>query len=350
MLQTSTPKLALSETQQAMYALDLQPEKFKTSVDDAVNLERIPIADCGRFKALSKVVSTYDYENMCIVDSPLPRGPKIVTFAHVLRYNTFPLAPILKELMEICKAQMNCDIEIEFAAELSTGTFNALQVRPISSDVMQADVDWKSIDCSGAMVYSGSALGTGWINGLFDVVYLKADAFDKMKTEEMAAQLRELNAKLRTEGRQYVLIGQHPDPWRSCFLERYFRDEGAGRVRSSGLPRRTQPGNAFLPESYFLQCWLRECGFLLTGRRYRRLQRSGRPACRLRDHVPASRPPAETPYRLRRRPHRPGAGETVVSADLIICRRFGGRPEGLRRHGRVCSGATRHEGSRCRNL
>ena len=206
-LQTSTPKLALSETQQAMYALDLQPEKFKTSVDDAVNLERIPIADCGRFKALSKVVSTYDYENMCIVDSPLPRGPKIVTFAHVLRYNTFPLAPILKELMEICKAQMNCDIEIEFAAELSTGTFNALQVRPISSDVMQADVDWKSIDCSGAMVYSGSALGTGWINGLFDVVYLKADAFDKMKTEEMASQLRELNAKLRTEGRQYVLIG-----------------------------------------------------------------------------------------------------------------------------------------------
>jgi hypothetical protein len=72
---------------------------------------------------------------------------------------------------------------------------------------MQADVDWKSIDCSGAMVYSGSALGTGWINGLFDVVYLKADAFDKMKPEEMAAQLRELNAKLRTEGRQYVLIG-----------------------------------------------------------------------------------------------------------------------------------------------
>ena len=91
--------------------------------------------------------------------------------------------------MEICKAQMNCDIEIEFAAELSTGTFNALQVRPISSDVMQADVDWKSIDCSGAMVYSGSALGTGWINGLFDVVYVKADAFDKMKTEEMAALL-----------------------------------------------------------------------------------------------------------------------------------------------------------------
>ena len=206
-LQTSTPKLALKETQEVMYALNLQPEKFKTSVDDAVNLERIPISDCGRFKSLAKVVSTYDYENDCIVDSPMPRGPKIVTFAHVLRYGTFPLAPIIKELMDICTAQMNCSIEIEFAADLSTGTFNALQVRPISSDIMRADVDWKSIDCSGAMVYSGSALGTGWIPDLCDVVYLKADAFDKMKTEEMASQLRELNAQMRTQGRQYVLLG-----------------------------------------------------------------------------------------------------------------------------------------------
>ena len=206
-LQTSTPKLALKETQEVMYALNLQPEKFKTSVDDAVNLERIPISDCGRFKSLAKVVSTYDYENDCIVDSPMPRGPKIVTFAHVLRYGTFPLAPIIKELMDICTAQMNCSIEIEFAADLSTGTFNALQVRPISSDIMRADVDWKSIDCSGAMVYSGSALGTGWIPDLCDVVYLKADAFDKMKTEEMAAQMRELNAQMRAQGRQYVLLG-----------------------------------------------------------------------------------------------------------------------------------------------
>lgn len=206
-LQTSTPKLALKETQEVMYALNLQPEKFKTSVDDAVNLERIPISDCGRFKSLSKVVSTYDYENDCIVDSPLPRGPKIVTFAHVLRYGTFPLAPIIKELMDICTAQMNCSIEIEFAADLSTGIFNALQVRPISSDIMRADIDWKSIDCSGAMVYSGSALGTGWIPDLCDVVYLKADTFDKMKTEEMAAQLRELNAQMRSQGRQYVLLG-----------------------------------------------------------------------------------------------------------------------------------------------
>ena len=206
-LQTSTPELAMRDTQQVMYALNLQPEKFKTSVDDAVNLERIPIGDCGQFTAFRKVVSTYDYENQRMVDSPLAKGPKAVTFAHVLRYGTFPLAPIVQELLAICAGEMNCSVEMEFAAELSTGLFSVLQIRPISSDSMHAEVDWRSIDCSGAIVSSESALGTGWIQDVRDVIYLKADAFDKLKTVEMAQELREINARMRAEGRQYVLIG-----------------------------------------------------------------------------------------------------------------------------------------------
>lgn len=206
-LQTSTPDLAMRDTQQVMYALNLQPEKFKTSVDDAVNLERIPTGDCDRFQAFQKVVSTYDYENQRMVDTPFAKGPKAITFAHVLRYGTFPLASIVQELLAICAGEMNCSVEMEFAAELSTGLFNVLQIRPISSDSMHAEVDWRSIDCSGALVTSESALGTGWIPDLQDVIYLKADAFDKLKTVEMAQELQEINARMRAEGRQYVLIG-----------------------------------------------------------------------------------------------------------------------------------------------
>ena len=206
-LQTSTPDLAMRDTQQVMYALDLQPERFKTSLDDAVNLSRIPITECGRFPSFSKVVSTYDFENQRMVDSPIPEGPKVVSFAHILRYNTFPLAPIVKELLEVCTAEMKSSVEIEFAAEPSTGIFNALQIRPISSDSLKADVDWRSIDTEGAFVNSSSALGTGWVEGIQDIIYLKADVFDKMKTREMAAELRDLNARMRAEGRQYILIG-----------------------------------------------------------------------------------------------------------------------------------------------
>ena len=206
-LQTSTPELAMRDTQKVMYALNLQPEKFKTSVDDAVNLERTDIYDCCKFSSFNRVISTYDYENQRMVDSPLANGPKAVTFSHILRYGTYPLAEIVQTLLDICSSEMQGGVEIEYAAELSTGIFNALQVRPISSDSLKADVDWRNVDCSNAIVTSQSALGTGWISGLKDVIYLKADAFDKMKTEEMAAELRTLNAQLRAEGRQYVLIG-----------------------------------------------------------------------------------------------------------------------------------------------
>ena len=206
-IQTSTPDLALRETQQVMYALDLKPEKFKTSVDDAVNLARIPIGDCGRFESLKRVSSTFDWQNNRLVDSPFAEGPKVITFSHILRYGTFPLADIVKELMDVCSAEMNTSVEIEFAADLPTGLFTALQVRPISSDSLKADVDWRTIDTSSPVVLSSSALGTGWIGDIHDVVYLKADAFDKMKTEEMAAELREINAQMRAEGRQYALLG-----------------------------------------------------------------------------------------------------------------------------------------------
>ena len=210
-LQTSTPDLTMRETQQAMFALNLQPDKFKTSVDDAVNLERIPISDCGRFRSFSKVVSTWDYENQRIVDSPVPKGPKFVTFAHILKYNTFPLADILNTLLEITRKEVKCAVEIEFAADLDRGDraalFNVLQIRPISSVNSFNAVDWNSLDTEGALLSSGCAIGPGMIQGVRDVVYLRRQNFDVMKTCEMAAEMTAINNRMRDEGRNYVLIG-----------------------------------------------------------------------------------------------------------------------------------------------
>ncbi|MBR4821998.1 MAG: phosphoenolpyruvate synthase [Bacteroidales bacterium] len=206
-LQTSTPELAMRDTQQTMYALNLQPGKFKTSVDDAVNLERIPIVDCGKFREFPKVVSTYDYENQRMVDSPSAVGPKVVSFAHILRYDTFPLAEILRELMKIADDEMKCSVEMEFAVDLESRNFQLLQIRPISSDSMKTEVDWKTIDESGALVRSSCALGTGWIPDIKDIVYVKKDSFDKMRTTQIAEEVRALNSRLRDEGRSYLLIG-----------------------------------------------------------------------------------------------------------------------------------------------
>ena len=206
-VQTSTPELTMRDTQQVMYALNLLPGKFKTSVDDAVNLERIAISDCGKFKAFAKVASTYDYQNGRIVDSALAEGPKAVTFAHILRYGTFPLADIIKHLLEVAVCEMKCNVELEFAVDLESRIFHLLQIRPISTDGLRTEVDWSKIDDSGALIRSTSSLGTGWTADVRDIVYVKKDCFDKMKTGLIAEEIKSINAEMRKEGRGYVLIG-----------------------------------------------------------------------------------------------------------------------------------------------
>ena len=208
-LQTSTVELAMRETQQSMLALSLNPERFKTSIDDAVNLERIPIHECGKFASLKLIASTYDRENMRIVDSCYPDGPRIVTFAPQLKFNTFPLTDIIRTLLDIAQQEIKAPIEIEFAVNLERNPqiFHVLQIRPISADSLTANVNWSAIDDSNALLRSGNALGVGQIDDVCDIIYLRRDSFDILRTREMADTIRQWNNRLRTEGRQYLLIG-----------------------------------------------------------------------------------------------------------------------------------------------
>ena len=208
-LQTSTVDLALRETQQSMLALSLNPEKFKTSIDDAINLERIPIHECDQFESLKLIASTFDRENARIVDSCYPDGPRIVTFAPQLKFKIFPLAEIIQQLLEMAQQEIKCPVEIEFAVNLEhePQIFHVLQIRPISADSLTAKVDWDTIDEQGAILRSGNALGVGKIEDVQDIIYLRRDTFDILRTREMADTLREWNNRMRQEGRQYLLIG-----------------------------------------------------------------------------------------------------------------------------------------------
>ncbi|MBQ2170685.1 MAG: phosphoenolpyruvate synthase, partial [Paludibacteraceae bacterium] len=208
-MQTSTVDLAMRETQQSMLALSLSPEKFRTSIDDAVNLERFPIHACDQFESLKMIASTYDRENMRIVDSCYPDGPRIVTFAPQLKFRTFPLAEIIRQLLEMAQQEIKCPVEIEFAVNLEREPqiFHVLQIRPISADSLTAKVDWNQIDESDAFMRSDNALGIGQIEGVRDIIYLRREAFDVLRTREMAETIRTWNARMRQEGRSYLLIG-----------------------------------------------------------------------------------------------------------------------------------------------
>ena len=210
-LQTSTPELTMRETQQTMYALNLQPDKFKTSIDDAVNFEKLNIADCKNFRNLKHVASTWDMQSMRLSDSPLAEGIKVITFARILKYNTFPLAEIISRLLEIGQNEMKTCVEIEFAANLDRGKrfsiFNVLQIRPIASAAAETNMDWSTVDPQKALIYSQSALGTGFVEGVTDVIYLRKEKFDPSKTQIMADEVTRLNRTMREEGRGYLLAG-----------------------------------------------------------------------------------------------------------------------------------------------
>jgi hypothetical protein len=106
---------------------------------------------------------------------------------------------------------MKTCVEIEFAANLDRGKrfaiFNVLQIRPIASAAAETNMDWDSVDADSSLIYSESALGTGYVEGITDVIYLRRDAFDPSKTQIMAEQITRLNAQMREQGRGYLLVG-----------------------------------------------------------------------------------------------------------------------------------------------
>ena len=217
-LQTSTPELALRDTQNEVLALDLRPEEFRISIDDAVNLKRLNIAAIAGLRNARHVTSVWDRDNERISDSPFDKGRRIITFNNILKYNTFPLASIVSDLLRMGSEEMRCPVEVEFAANMDVTqgerpVFNLLQIRPIIDNQDNRPVDWKTIDRSQAMIYSENALGIGQMNDIADIVYVKPDAFDSLATERIAEELLVLNARMRDEERSYILVG--PGRWGS---------------------------------------------------------------------------------------------------------------------------------------
>ena len=217
-LQTSTPELALSDTQTEILALSLRPEEFRTSIDDAVNLRRLSLREIADFRNSKFVCSVWDRENERISDSPFDRGRKVITFNNILKYNTFPLAEIISDILRMGAEEMRCPVEVEFAVNMDVAPgrkqiFNLLQIRPIIDNQDNRAIDWSAEDPGQALIYGEQALGIGMMADLADIIYVKNGTFDSLSTEKIAAELLTLNNRMRDEGRPYILVG--PGRWGS---------------------------------------------------------------------------------------------------------------------------------------
>lgn len=225
-LQLSDMKIALNDTQKTMYALDLRPGAFLLSRDDSINLVKMPVAEALKgYDHPELVASTFSTADNRMVPGISAAGPKIVTFDYILKYSRYPLAQALSDLLKMCREEMMCDVEMEFAMDVIPDSpsqecvVKLLQVRPVVDYAEEHDI---SIDAVGEMmdevfIRSSNALGSGEITGLSHILYVDPQLFDSAKTKEIAEEISMMNKEMKENGRSYMLAGPgrwgSSDPW-----------------------------------------------------------------------------------------------------------------------------------------
>ena len=225
-LQLSEPKLALRDTQKQMYALDLRPGAFKISRNEGINLEYAQIAEqLQKYPYPELVASTFSIENNRMVPGVAANGPRVISFDAILRYGRFPLAQLIRDVLDICRDELMCEVEMEFAVDvtpLSKGqelVVKLLQVRPISefADDLNISIDKLSSSMEKVYIKSNKALGAGAFDGMKYIVHVPSDSFDSAHTQDMADEVARLNAQLKNENASYLLVGPgrwgSSDPW-----------------------------------------------------------------------------------------------------------------------------------------
>ncbi|MFO7810762.1 MAG: PEP/pyruvate-binding domain-containing protein [Candidatus Delongbacteria bacterium] len=220
-IQLSSTDYALKFTQKHFYALNLKTSSFKASLDESVSLLKKDVYEGCEEGAFEHIVSTYDNLSNIIRDTNDFQGPKIVTFANILKRETFPLSRILLDLLKTLEKSMSNPVEIEFAVNIdpenNLHSFDLLQARPISSNFEPAEINISDVDNSHAIIKSFSSLGNGVIEDLYDLVYVVPEKFDASKTGDIAKTISRINKKFSESDKNFILIGPGrwgtSDPW-----------------------------------------------------------------------------------------------------------------------------------------
>ncbi|MBS1236813.1 MAG: phosphoenolpyruvate synthase, partial [Deltaproteobacteria bacterium] len=219
MPQFSTVDDILSNAQRYFYALKIRSYPEDLSFHRYSNLERREVDEAEEEFPVKALASTYIPDEHRIRDSGYLKGPKILTFAQVLKYSAFPLPSLLSDFLDLGRRAMGCPVEIEFSATLSPepaqkSSFFFLQMRPMVADLETFDVKITAQDMQKAFCTSTQALGNGRSKDIADIVYVKPEDFKPESTVEMAKEIGRLNAALLKEKRPYLLVG--PGRWGSA--------------------------------------------------------------------------------------------------------------------------------------
>jgi len=217
--QRSTLKDILDNSQRFFYSLKLQSPYSVQGVKEDANLEKREVADASNEEAVRALSGYFLPNEGRIRESYDPAGYPVLTFSQVLKYDLFPLAPLLTEVLALGQDGMGCPVELEFAVDLHRGEgerpgFAFLQLRPMTARAEHVQVLIPEEEASGAFCVSSQALGNGEKSDIADIVFVKPEIFDSARTVEIAREIGQLNAGLMRAGRKYLLAG--PGRWGSA--------------------------------------------------------------------------------------------------------------------------------------
>ncbi len=210
----------MGDSQKKFYAINLKKQNFDLLENEDDHLTRLRIKIMEKHGTLQNIASVWDFENDRLVDSLEAKGPRIITFADIIKHDYFPLAKITEEILEIGSKAMGVPVEVEFAVNLTKDesknifpTFYVLQIRPLTINTEEIYIDSENLDKEELFLYTEKGMGNGVISDINDVIFIDPDTFDSTKTRKMRQEIAQLNKKMRELNRKYILIG--PGRWGS---------------------------------------------------------------------------------------------------------------------------------------
>lgn len=209
-------------SQRDFYAVAMRGEASVAFLEEDQYLAKYGLDKAEGDGVLEYLASTYSRENDAVYDGVSFPGPRIINFAHILKNGVFPLAGIVRDLLQLSSEAMNCAVETEFAVTLDSqnvfpAQFSLLQVRPlvVQDELVKVELDERLRE--SAFCYSDRVLGNGVLQSVRDIVFVKPEAFDAACSPQIAGEVDKLNARLRAENVPYLLIGPgrwgSTDPW-----------------------------------------------------------------------------------------------------------------------------------------
>ena len=216
-LQTSELHIALRDTQNSFYALDMNHIGTDFQVDDGFNMLHLKVKDAVKDGSLNFIASTYNADDQLIRDGLYEGGRKLITFNGLLRQGIIPFPQVLQMSMKFASEAMRRPVEIEFACNINadrTADFYLLQIRPIVDSKQELLEDITAVTDEECLIRSHNSLGHGTSEEITDVLYVKYDdTFSAADNVKIAEEIGRINQKFVDEGRNYVLIG--PGRWGS---------------------------------------------------------------------------------------------------------------------------------------